>query len=274
MRVYLLMAALVISQSQQAQKMHEITVGIGGGLSTLQTSLTSGDVKSGFGKQIGLWYTYYFSPVWGISSGLELSDYQAAFSIPALSGQDTGQDPLVPGETYTLSYRYQLYEEKVKVGACRIPVMLQYNLREKLFISFGGKIAIPYRTTSSITAGSLETNGHFSCEDRDYWNVGYGLETFNNFSTERHMKLKPAFLLSLEAGMKWKLGKRVFAKTSVYADYGLNDMRSDTGLPAVTYSPESAAYLNHNSILLTPETKNMHLLAVGVKIRLLFIFLK
>ena len=64
-----------------AQHDHELSLYGGGGISSLRYKPTAGNRNFGFGGHFGLGYHYFFSPKWGLGTGVELAFYNARFKV-------------------------------------------------------------------------------------------------------------------------------------------------------------------------------------------------
>lgn len=261
----------VCSCTIQAQSYQEIHAGTRLGLSNLHVSVKEGHRATKMNAGFTLKYIYFFTKRWGVVSGFESGSYQYSVSIPEIKGREDGQDLLFPGEHYRLHYEGQLYEESGTIKAFTIPVMLQCDLSEKTYIALGGKFTIPYHSTASIQAASLETRGYFSYEDRTYTGVEYGFYQSRDFRKKIDPRLGLGCLLSVELGMKYKfLTPTSYLSLSVFADYGLNNIQKERNTPLVQYQQQGPEYLSHNSITSSEFSSKSFPVAIGITLRLGF----
>lgn len=263
----------------------EISVWGAGGLSTLKVDTKIGDNKNGIGGSFGIGYTYFITNKWGIGSGFELSLYNAKSTINSISDRYNSND----GE-YDFEFRTTVsdYEEKQNTMYLNIPLMAQFQTpiigENQFYIAGGFKVGIPVSKKYKVTKATMVNSGYYSI-----WNdkkelilasqefMGFG--TFQRSDVKRDLDLKIACLLSLEAGVKWKVGETTALYTGVYFDYGLNDINKNADKRLVEYNKTNPEEFINNSILSSQYTVNSNLeniadkvipMAIGLKVRLAF----
>ena len=263
--IILLLLSLAV-QGQTSGK-HQSGIYMGGGLSTIHYNPDGATHKPCYGGELGLAYNYFFSPKWSLSTGLGLGIYQAKAESSLLSGNNSGIDPVFPDKNYTMNYTYLSFEEKQKLYLLNIPIMLQYWISPKFYVAAGGKLGIPASGYYEISAANLTTTGSFSHEGRTYSGLDYGFQSSDNKYIKQNLDLKSACILSAELGMKWKVSKtKLF--TSLYVDYGVNNMQKTTTNTLISYQPEDSGYLKLNSI--TSISNKINILSTGIKTGLSF----
>jgi len=255
---------LSLTAQGQTSRKSQLGIYVGGGLSTIQYNPEEATYKPGYGGRLGIAYNYFFTPRWVLSTGMELGLYQAKAQLTSLSGSDSGIDPVYPDNRYMMNYTYLSFEEKQKLYMLNIPIMLQYWISPKFYAAAGGKLGFPVSGQYEISASNLTTTGSFSYEGRTYSGLDYGFQSSDNKYIRQNLDLKPACMLSAELGMKWKNG--LF--TSLYVDYGVNNMQKTATNTLINYQPENPCYLKLNSI--TSISDNVNILSVGIKAGLLF----
>ena len=260
--ICLLAACLCVSAYASAQNTsaHEFGVSIGGGLSTLKYD----DGKNGIGGNIALNYTYLFNEKWGIKSGLELALYNAKLKdFSTLSYAPGLKDS--EGEIFDYYSSVSGYTEKQKAMLLNIPVMGYFQTeafsQNKFYVSAGFKVGIP-------VSGKYESDGETFVNKGWYPNKNNWVETqkfagfgeFKDKSVEDDLDLDLAFILSLEAGLKWDLGGNKSLYTGVFLDYGLNDIRKYSNKPFVTQTVDGDNYdfTNNSALESTYATKYVH----------------
>ena len=269
-----------------AQSNHEFSVYLGGGLSTLNYSVTTGEQKMGFGGHIGLGYTFFFSPNWGLGTGVEFALYNSKFNLNNLTTNYTLTDPTAaPGQgQFDFISKLGNYEEKQSAGLLQIPLMLQFQTdgNHKFYAAAGGKIGLPISASYKVDNATLENSGFYSYESYTYTTQIFRGFGSNQRSYKDDLSFKTAFFASVEAGMKWRLSDNLSLYTGAYFDYGFNNIRKDgQAKQFVEYSTtddprdfkvHSVTYAQYTESGKAPRafTDKVSPLAAGIKLRLAF----
>ena len=132
-RIILLLLALCFSLPSVAQHRHEVSIGGGYGLASLQYDVISSDHKSGSGAHAGLGYNFYFAPNWSVKTGVGIGFFNAKTTLGSVDTYKTVENSVVTYTTSTINgngdlqftYEYTGYEEKPSATLLTIPVMLQ-----------------------------------------------------------------------------------------------------------------------------------------------------
>ena len=275
--IFLLGTNLVNSQTvfDTAYDKHELSVSLGGGLSTLLYSPFTGDSKLGFGGNFGVGYAYFLNPNWGVRTGLELGLYNSRFNADNIDYSYTAAD--FNNTSFLFESKVSGYEEKNRAMMLQIPVMAQYQTGV-FYGAAGLKIGIPL-------GGKFDAKGNFVNSGLyDYENYPYvddpalGFRTYNGYSTNGDFSFKAAFLAAAEAGVKMKVSGTMTLYIGAYVDYGLNNIHKKSNKHFVHYNSEfgtdkkhfdvnSVAHANFgNSAFLDV----IHPLSAGIRLRLAF----
>jgi len=277
----LLAVAIIATGSLSAQvfkrQQHELSFHAGGGLSTLLYDLQTGKHSNGAGVQIGAGYTYFFLPDWGFRTGLEIALYRAGASLTDFTDRyDVRGD--IPRNNYTFSYATARYNETQQALYLNIPLMLQFQsgMNYKKYIAFGVKVGLPLNATASTKKYEISTKGYFPEEGRTYDDLPqFG---FGEFEYLKHRtgldNLKLNFMLSAEAGLKWKVARGNDVYTGLYVDYGLNNVQktNDKTFVKSTLSadkPEMSPLIE-SQYAGAPFTEMIKPFAFGIKLRFTF----
>lgn len=258
---------------------HEFRIEAGGGISSLQTASDFGDSKIRFGGLAGINYNYFFSPNWGVGIGVEAALYNGRFSADKFSANIPAMD--MDDETFDFRYTLNDYEDKQQMVALQIPLMVQYQTngnKTKFYAAAGGKFALPISEKSKSSAEKLVTSGYYEENDlllTSPYFAGFGTYT-DIKKTDKERKLKNAWLVSAETGIKWRLSDKTSLYTGIYADYSLNNIlpadRKNELIAYNTYSP--ADYQTqpafNSSVAEKTVADKLNPLAVGLKLQLAF----
>lgn len=264
-----------------AQKKQEFSIWGAGGLSTLKYDTNVGDSKNGMGGAFGVGYNYYFSQNWSVGTGLELSLYNSKTTINELYDAYNTTDG-----TYNFEFRTTVsnFEEKQNTMFINIPIMAQFEIPaigdNNFYASGGFKIGIPVSKKFKVTKMHMENRGYypqFGGEIDEPEFMGFG--SFDRRDKKGDLDLKIAYMVSLEAGMKWVLSENMSLYTGAYFDYGLNDISKDKNKRLVGYNRQAPEDFQHNSVLSSQystngETKEIadkiNLMSLGIKLKLAF----
>ncbi len=253
MILLLLLAGIRLSVAQD-NPLHEVSIYVGGGLSTLQHSYSI-DVQetAGIGENAGIGYSYFFTPQWGIHTGTEVIFYNSKSVINTLNDRYQLSTPsgFPVSSRFYLEARYQNLKEVQKATYLNIPLMAQFQTsgKNRFYILTGLKIGIPLSASYELSS-QLTAKGYSDYTGQYYENMpSHGFSAFFADDVSGSLELGIAYIGAIEMGMKWRLNNRLSLYTSVYADYGLNDIKSNTTLqPIANYNPSSPANYQWNSL--------------------------
>jgi len=271
-----------------AQHKHEFSAYGGGGLSALNYKVTVGEQKPGLGGHFGLGYHFFFSPAWGLGTGVELASYNAKFNADALSVSYITLD--MDGNAFEFRSAASGYEETQCAMMLQIPLMLQFQTGgdHRFYAAAGGKVGIPLNGKYSTTA-SFSNSGYYAYENSLYDTQEFmGFGNFPNKKVKGDLDFKAAFFVSAETGVKWRLSDELSLYTGAYIDYGLNKQNIASRSSLVEYNQANPPEFTVNSILTTDfpffpsvssslataqrqyYTDKIKPIAAGIKLRLAF----
>ena len=270
-----------------AQHQHELSLYGGGGLSTLNYKTTFGDQKFGLGGQYGFGYHFFFSPKWGLGTGVEPTYYNARFNMSNLGINYMAIDK--DGAAFEFRSTVKSYKEKQHALLLQIPLMLQFQTnnpdsKRQFYIAAGGKAGIPLQGDYSNTA-SLSNAGFYEHEQSLYDTQEFmGFGNFPNKKSKGKLDFKTVYFLSAETGFKWRLKDKWSLYAGIYVDYGLNNMlekQKVAFMPSVVaYNKANPPAFAVNSVLQSQYTQNgkaaqgftekITPIAAGIKLRLAF----
>ena len=281
------------------EAVHEYSAHIGGGLGSLRYDLPIGSRSGGVGFDFGVGYTLFLRnsaavetgtirhTQLGIHTGLGIALYGAK---TALNGEtivtenltDRDYDPNASFEVnqaalFHLHSKVRDFEETQRLTLLTIPIMAQYEIDRYYFMGgfrFGVPIGGKYYSNNGATidnaADYYHLGGDFAKEPQF---VGLG-DGFALEKTNDVLKFDVSVILSLEAGVKWRINENISVYTGAYFDYGLNNAAKNFAHePFVKYEPKNdynVEKFTANSILSTYQ-KRVNVMAVGVKVRVGYI---
>ena len=285
-----IVAGLIACSATYAQsRKQEISIVLGGGLSTLQYEANVGERNNAFGGLFGLNYSYYLSSDWSLLSGVEVGLYNAEMKIDKIN-----DFTLTTSEGYDMEYRNRVsnLDEKQQLLHLNIPLMAQYAYaignERSVYVAGGFKVGIPVSKKFKIETMDLYNRGFFPQINEEGHEVdapqfmGFGNFSVNDYKGD--LKTKVSVSLALEAGMRWPVGETMALYTGAYFEYGLNNIRKVEQSHLIGYNADSPEDFVHASALsseysIRTQSDNVenHLLAgdarvlaAGVKLRLAF----
>jgi len=233
----ILLTILLSLCSIGAQDLHEFSLHLGGGLSTLRYDPTKGDQSNGMDKQFGVGYAFFVTPRFGFATGLELAFYSAEYELKKLDMEYPTRD--LEGEDFTFKSTLSSYSEEQSVAALQIPIMLQFQTDMGFYAMAGVKYSIPI---SSVANGKGDINncGHYEsdlepCHKTQNF-VGFG--DFKNKKAETHENFGNSLFGSAEMGMKWRFEDGISLYTGAYFDYGFTNIRKKKKMDDLTQMVE------------------------------------
>lgn len=234
----------------------------------------------GFSGNAGLGYGFFFSPHWGITTGVELACYNSLFNLDNYRAQSVITD-VETGEYFEFRSTINNYKEKQNTLMAQIPLMLQFQTGEKhqFYAAAGAKVAFPLSAKYRSTTESITNSGYYAYENYEYTTQEFlGFGTFRDRKNDGKLPdFNTAFLASFELGAKWKLNERMNLYSGIYADYGLNNIYKDdiATQPFVVYNNTEPHNFAVNSILKSnreskPFTEKIIPMAAGITLKLTF----
>jgi cell division septation protein DedD len=286
---------LLLFCSIYAQDLHEFSLHGGFGLSTLRYNPMLGEQSNGFDKQFGFGYAFFVSPRFGFGTGLELAFYSAELKLKNYKMEYEAKD--YDKDTVDFMFRsiWSNYTEEQNAVMLQIPIMLQFQTNLGYYVMAGVKAAIPISGSSS-GIGDLMNSGSYEkepcefyindCIENDKAQEGENQWAWKGFGkfrkkTENQEKFKTSFLASMEMGMKWRFEDGLSLYTSVYFDYGLNNILEKKKLEElpqmVEYNSKDPRNFAVNGAFSSQQNKTQQAfvtkvmpMAIGIKIKLAF----
>lgn len=272
-----LMVGLLLSCfTLNAQHRHEFLLSGSGGLSSLQYEAATGKQKNGLGGNLGLGYRFFFSPQWGLGTGVELACYNTRYNADNISIRYMATD--MNGDGFEFRSTVNGYEEKQQATLVQIPLMLQFQTgnKHRFYAAAGGKVGIPVGGKYESSNTGIQNSGYYEYEDKEYTTQTFmGFGQFTGKGNEGDLSFKTAFFASVELGMKWALNESWSLYTGAYLDYGLNDIAKTQARPFVEFNTESPKDFRVNNIVnsqyqTSPFIGKITPVAAGIKLGVAF----
>ncbi|MDR0206853.1 MAG: PorT family protein [Bacteroidales bacterium] len=246
-----------------AQVSHEISLNVGGGLSTLNYKVSQGKKTPGFGGDVGLGYTCLFHKNIGLLLGADIAFYNAkakyeGTKVVTLNLLDSEEDRF---DMHTTLNKYNETQNAIYVN---IPVMLQFQtgVKHKFYALCGVKLGIPVSGKYKVSDATLTNEAYYL--EYDNWLkeqefAGFG--TFSNINSNGKQNYKISANVSIEIGRKWSVRDIFAIYTGLYFDYGLMNICKEQHF--LSYVKSIPATFTTNSAI-----SKANLMATGIKIRL------
>ena len=279
--IFIIISCSSVLDAQSKYYKHEYSIEAGIGMSGLKYKTSIGKKTNNLGGQIGVGYTYFAKPSFGIHTGVNFALYNSTMKIGELSNKYNTID----SEGVEFEFRSKIldYKENQYALYATIPLMLQYHQnigKYKLYIGAGGKFGIPAWTRAK-SKGTLRNTGYYNEFEPEYDSQEFlGFGTFKGQKSNNSMDLKVAYIAAFELGMKWNLKDNQSIYTSAYLDYGLNNVQKDSrSKDFIKYNSVSPRDFEMNSIMRSQYTQDKQVkeftnkvkpIAVGLKVRFSF----
>ena len=222
----------------QNQSKHEISVTGGFGLSSLDFSIDNADRSDKTGGLIGIGYSYFINNNFSINTGMEVTFYSSDFSMKSFTDSYKANDM---EDDFLFNTSVTDYKEEQSTTFINIPIMGQYQMpvigEHQFYAALGAKIGIPVTATYKTAGATYETSGTYDDIGTISDVPGLGFDKFNGKRVKEDLDFKVAYMLALEAGMKWALSSSFSLYTGAYFDYGLNDIRDKKNEKFLVYEP-------------------------------------
>ncbi|MDD4968179.1 MAG: OmpA family protein [Paludibacter sp.] len=262
---FILVLALVLFGVTQAQQTGSfIDFNVGGGYHNLSYKLQNGTEKGQFGYTLNAGYSFFFTPKWGLHTGLGFQSFNSLSNLNYLSATPAVD---TQGDNYVFKANYKNWQEKQQALMLDVPlaVMFKQPVTDKwgLLASVGGKIAFPVKASFKSNGGELVTTGYYS-----KWNVELSDMPQHGFSTmtntfDGKTTMKTAFMGIADLGGLYKLSEKTDLYVGAYLNYGLNNILSPKD--KLIYEPTGNVGI-YNGIFASTQTNSVTPFAIGVKV--------
>lgn len=233
---------------------------VGGGLNTLSYRLLDGTQKGQAGYTLDAAYSYFFSPHWGIQTGVGLQSFSSMSTQNYLSASP---DVDTDGQTYEFRSFYKNWQEKQQALSIDIPLELQYKhsfgKKFGIIASAGAKISFPISASYKTSGGTLTTTGYYSQWDVELSDMPeHGFSTFTDF--KGNLSLKPAYMGIADLGGLYKLSEMMDLYFGGYFNYGLNNVVT----PGTNRMFQPIGI--YNGVFASAQTNDVKTFSIGLKV--------
>jgi hypothetical protein len=254
---------------------HEIAIYGAEGLSILNYNLDKDGRTTGEGNeisgQLGLSYTLNINQNIGITAAIELSKYGAETLYETLS-----DEKIYGTNRNRFNFRYSInrYTEQQQITLLTLPLMAQYatplSRAVKLYVAAGIKTGIPLRSEATVSPHTLNTSGYYYFENQTYTSLpqhGFVSAQQTN-ATTRDIDTNIAITAAIETGARFNIYSNIIVYTSIYLDYGLNNIRSTSDQQVVNYQTLEPSEFRYASILNTSHVDKVKIFGIGLKLKI------
>lgn len=286
--------------AQSSYQKHEVGISGGAGISTLYYGVQGGENPLRFGGQVGLDYTFYVSPRFGIGTGVEFSFLNNKVTLD--DGVGMLSKMVCPDDCSSVSSYNNLrvygFEEKQRTTILNIPIVLQYNQpvgrgNTNLYARAGVKIGLPIVRNSDVTMRRAQHSeltvfdfgdGDYSFDE--YFDGFEGLGNRHNVKYSPRFQLKTSYTLTAEVGANFALSPGSASKFYVgaFLDYGLNNIkknatrnllidesyRGDCSSSSGCYDLPGELPAGRSILELNKLTSKVRVFSTGIKVRFTF----
>jgi len=256
---------LLIYGALQAQETgNYLNFNVGGGIHNLSYNLQNGTQKGQFGYTINAGYSYFFTPQWGLHTGI---GFQSFNSLSTLNYLSSTPDIDTDGQNYTFKANYKNWQEKQHALFVDIPLTIQFKLpvTDKIGIltSVGGNISFPVNASFKTVGGEFVTTGYYSQYNAELSDMPqHGFSTITKKFTGSQ-SLKTSYMAIADLGGLYKLNEKVDLYGGAYINYGLNNILNPNS--KLVYQPAQPTAI-YNGVFASSLTKNVVPISIGLKV--------
>ena len=262
---FILVLGLLMYVALYAQdKGSYIDLNVGGGFHNLSYTLQNGTEKGQFGYTLNAGYSYFFTPNWGVHTGLGLQSFNSLSTLNFLQSTPNVID--ADGASYTFKANYINWQEKQQVLFVDLPLEIQYKYaignKIGLLAGLGGKISMPIMGNYKAAGGEFVTTGFYPQYNVELSGMPqHGFSTFTN-GFSGNLSVKPSYMAIADIGGLYKLSEGLDLYVGAYVNYGLNNiLKADSKL---IYQPDGL----YNGLFASSQTNSVTPISIGLKVGL------
>lgn len=260
-QIILVFAILICGAIQAQGTGNYLDFNVGGGIHNLSYNLSNGAEKGQFGYTINAGYSYFFTPQWGLHTGLGFQSFQSLSTLNYLSSTpDIDSD----GQSFMFKANYKNWQERQSALFVDIPLTIQFKLpitqKFGLLTSVGGKISVPFNTSFKSVGGELVTTGYYSQYNVELSGMPqHGFSTYTNSFTG-NLSLKTSCMAIADLGVLYKLSEKTDLYVGGYINYGLNNIYNAENKLIYQYNGL------YNGLFASTQTNNINPVSFGLKV--------
>lgn len=272
--VMLALALTGFTKIYAQEEKHEFSMYAGGVFSSIYYDLEGGQVDHEHGVQLGLKYSYFLNDNWSIGLGGEYQTYNSNARFDFASGSYNAVD--FENDPFEFRYNMTSYRENQKLHYVNIPVTVQFETGDGItdfYITVGAKAGFAIKGEYETTIERVSTSGYYPQYNAELF--GPTFMGFGSFSGVRpgkqDLETKIAWSGTLESGVKQYVGDHNSCYIGLFLNYGFNSIADNKEENVVNYpSDEMPVNLKYNSVINSSYTKDVRLIAYGIKLRYAF----
>jgi opacity protein-like surface antigen len=207
----------------RAQYSSEWTLHAGAGNTMYKFDADNDDAKGGFGGNLGIKYTRFFSRYVGISLSAEAARYNNSLTLDERSSEEQIATPPDLEGSFFLRTNCDGIEETQTATFVQLPLMLHLQFpisqRNYFYLAAGAKYGIPLTATAKQTVSTMTTIGYSDHTEYIYRDMPeHGFSTEHDVKLSNKLKLPNITILAAEAGFKWQTVAKCSLYTGVFLD--------------------------------------------------------
>lgn len=247
---------------------------VGAGIGSMLYDAPEGNHTPGFGLDLGLHYTHFFS-YFGFGMGMHLTSanaYTVYNHDEVTNGLHHADNP---NAHYNLITHFDNWKERQHLKVVSLPIEFFYRTHVgggRFFIAGAGVMFdIPVSGNYSAAGGTFTTSGVFpalgSYPVSDM--PEHGFDTYSEIADAPIGSLKVGVGLLADIGMRLPLGETGGLYVGIYGSYGLSNILGERdSAPLLTIDSHNAQHIVYNGTYTLEPTEGsaLHMLRAGVKI--------
>lgn len=163
--ISVLCCALAAQTARAEQMTHHIDIQAGGGIGSLDYRLPGGKVYSAYTWTAGVGYTWYFLPVLGLQTGVQVTRLG---SIGSLNGDHASDEMLLDseGDAYIPHTCYSNWYDRREAYFLEVPLAFRVRWyegqnRAGLHAAIGAKLSVPVYARHTHLGGTISHYGYY-----------------------------------------------------------------------------------------------------------------
>jgi len=231
----------------------------------------------GYSGEVGVGITGLFGDHWGIYTGTGIGIFNVTNNIKNILIKNGQED--CEGYHFELNTTLNEYKENHKSIYVNIPLMLYFQTKMNSSLLWKKNRSVGFYAMAGAKVLFL-INNNYSSEFESLTNAAYypefdnwihtesslGLGVFNGNSASGNLNFDILAMVALETGLKYRIAKSVYLSAGVYFDCGLHDYTKKSRIDYNEFSNQEQL----NNITLFAFTNRIHLMMVGITLRLSF----